>query len=100
MISCKLFRFIKKSFFTPMMFNCNVLNVNPLKCVLMNNWESKIRPRLINVNSNETSFYSYSILVNKCSGSCNNINNGPYAKTCVPDVVKNTNVRIQSNVKN
>ena len=34
----------------------------------------KIRPEIININSNEPFFYSYSILVNKCSGSCNNIN--------------------------
>ena len=27
------------------------------------------------------------IQVHKCSGSCNNIND-PYAKLCVPDVVK------------
>ena len=29
----------------------------------------------------------------KCSGSCNNINN-PYAKLCLPDVVKNLNVKV------
>ena len=38
-------------------------------------------------------FYPFSIEVNKCSGSCNNINN-PYAKFCVPDVVKNINVKV------
>ena len=32
-------------------------------------------------------YYPYSVLVNKCSGSCNDINN-PYAKLCVPDVAK------------
>ena len=36
-------------------------------------------------------FYPYNIKVNKFSGSCNNINN-PYAKLCVPDIVKNINV--------
>ena len=35
--------------------------------------------------------YSYSIEINKCSGICNNIND-PYAKLCVPDIVKNINV--------
>ena len=35
----------------------------------------------------------YSILISKCSGSCNNINN-PYAKMCVPDIVKSLNVKI------
>ena len=44
------------------------------------------RPKVININSNDPSFYPYSILVNKCSGSCNNIND-PYAKLCIPDVV-------------
>ena len=29
----------------------------------------------------------------KCSGSCNNIND-PYAKICVPDVVKDLNVKV------
>ena len=64
-------------------FGCNVLNVNPLKCALMNNQECKIRPQIINVNSNEPSFYPYNVEINKCSGSCNNINN-LYAKWCVP----------------
>ena len=44
---------------------------------------------LINVNSNDP----YSILVNKCSGSCNNIND-PYAKLCVPDIVKDINIKV------
>ena len=59
----------------------------------MNNQECKIRPKIINVNSNEPSFYPYSVLVNKCSNICNNIND-PYAKLCVPDVVKNINVKV------
>ena len=57
------------------------------------NQECKIRPKIIGINSNETSFYPYSTLVNKSSGSCNNINN-PYAKLCVPDVVKNMNIKV------
>ena len=59
----------------------------------MNDQECKIRPNIINVNSNESTFYPYSILVNKCSGSCNNIND-PYAKLRVPDVVKNINIKV------
>ena len=39
------------------------------------------------------SLYPYSVLVNKSSGSCNDINN-PYAKLCVPDVVKDTNIEV------
>ena len=63
----------------------------------MNDQECKIRPEVRNINTNEPLFYHYSILANKCSGSCNNIN-GPYAKLCVPNVSEDIN--IQSNVKN
>ena len=59
----------------------------------MNNQECKIRPQIININSNESSFYPYSIKINKCSGSCNNIND-PYVKLCVSDAVKNINVKV------
>ena len=38
-------------------------------------------------------FYPFSIKINKCSGSCNNINN-PYANICIPDTVKDLNVRV------
>ena len=54
----------------------------------MNNQESKVRPDMVNVNSDEPAFYPFSIKTSKCIGSCNNIND-PYAKMCVPDVVKN-----------
>ena len=50
-----------------------LLCVNLLSCISMNNQECKVRPEIINVNSNEPVFYP------KCSGSCNNIND-PYAK--------------------
>ena len=43
--------------------------VNLLKCVSMNNQECKVRPVVININSDESLFYLYSILVNKCSGT-------------------------------
>ena len=52
-----MFGFIRTIFFTAMtIFSCNVLSVNPLKCVSMNNQEYKIRPKIININSNEPSF--------------------------------------------
>ena len=73
----KMLRFIKKYFFTAMLFGCNLLSVNPLKCVSMNNQECRVRPEIINVNGNEPSFYPYSIEINQCSGSCNNTND-PY----------------------
>ena len=89
-----MFRFVKQIFFSAMMFfGCNVSNVNPLKCVSINNQECKIRPEIVNVNSDEPSLYPYNVKISKCSGSCNNIND-PYAKLCVPDVVKNINLKV------
>ena len=43
--------------------------------------------RIVNVNSNNPTFYPFSIKISKCGGNCNNIND-PYSKICVPDVVK------------
>ena len=48
---------------------------------------------VINTNNNEPSLYPYSVKINKFSGNCSNIN-VPYAKLCVPDVVKNINVKV------
>ena len=59
----------------------------------MNNRACKLRPEIINLNSNEPVFYHFSIKISKCSGSFNNIND-PYAKICVPDVVKDLNVKV------
>ena len=59
----------------------------------MNNEECKIRPQVIKINSNESSFYLYSIKMNKCCDICNSIND-PYAKLYVPDVVKNINANV------
>ena len=85
----KMFGFIKKFFFTAMAF----VSCNALKCVSMSNQECKIRPAIINIGSNEPSFYPYSILLNKCSGSCNDIND-LHAKLYVTDVVKNMNLKV------
>ena len=59
----------------------------------MNNQACKVRPEIINVNSNEPAYYPFSIKTSKCSGSCNNIN-GLYAKICVIDAVKDLNVKV------
>ena len=64
-----------------------------LNCVSSNNQECKVRPKIADINSNNPMFYPFSIKINKCSGNCNNINN-PYAKICVPNTVKDLNVRV------
>ena len=89
-----MFGLIKKVFFTAMLFfGCNLSSVNSLKRVSMNNQECKVRPEIVNVNSDEPVFFPFIVKTSKCSGSCNNINN-PYAKLRLPDVVKNLNVKV------
>ena len=50
------------------------LSSTPLNCISINNQKCKVRPEIINVNSDEPVFYPFSIKTSKCSGSCNNIN--------------------------
>ena len=68
-------------------FSLNVLNVNSLECISMKNQECNVREEVINVNTNSPVVYSFGVKVNKSSGNCNNIND-PYARLCVPNVVK------------
>ena len=88
-----MLEFIKRCFFTGLAFLSTLTSVNLLSCISMNNEEYKVKPQIVNVNSEESIFFPFSIKTNKCSGSCNNINK-PYAKLCVPDVVKNLNVKM------
>ena len=93
-----MFRFVKQIFVSAMMLiGYNVSSINSSKYILMNDQECKIRLEIININNNEPLLYPYSINVNKCSGSCNNIND-PHAKLCVPDVVKNMNVKVLNQI--
>ena len=87
---------LKKRFFFAgftILSSINLLSATPLKYISMANRECKVRPQIVNVNSNDPVFYPFSIKASKCSGSCNNIND-PYAKICIPDVVKNLNVKV------
>ena len=86
-----MFKFIKQIFVSTLMFFGNLSNVNPLECVSLKNQECKVRPEIVNINSNNPIFYLFSIKTDKCIGNCNNISD-PYARTCVPDIIKNLNV--------
>ena len=91
-VSMKVFSFVKKVF----VLGLNVLSssiTGALNCVSMNNQKCKVRPKIVDINSNSPMFYPFNIKVNKCSGNCNNINN-PYAKICVPDIVKDLNIKV------
>ena len=88
----KMFRFIKKVFFIILTNLSSFTNASSLSCISMNDQECKARPEIINVNSNNPVLYPFGIKTSKCSRNCNNIND-PYTNTCVPDVVKDLNVK-------
>ena len=52
-----MFQFIKKYFFVVSTF---LTSVNSLNCISMTNKECKVRPEIVNVNSNEHVFYPFS----------------------------------------
>ena len=88
-----MFVFIKKIFYIGSLFLSSLVSTSSLNCISMKNQECKVRLEIINVNSNEPVFYPFSIKTSKYSGSCNNIND-PYAKICVPDVIKDFDVKV------
>ena len=77
-----MFQLIKTVLFLGLTILSNFTNITSLSASLhrisMKNQKCKIRPEIININSNNPIFYPFSIKINKCRGNCNNINN-PYA---------------------
>ena len=73
----------------------SVLKVNALECLSVTNRECMPRPKILDVNEGigEALFYPYNVLVNKCSESCNTLDN-PMSKICVPKVIKNVNIKV------
>ena len=59
------------------------------------NQECKPRPKILDVNEGigEALFYPYNVLVTKCSGSCNTLDD-PMARICVPNIIKNVNIKV------
>ena len=88
-----MFILIKKIFYIGSLFLSSLVSTTPLSCISLKNQECKVRPKIADINSNNSIFYPFSIKINKCSGNSNNINN-PYAKICVPDVIKDLNVKV------
>ena len=73
----------------------NVLKVNTLECLSLINRECMPRPKILNVNKGigEALLYPYNVLVNKCSGSCDTLDN-PMSKICIPKIIKNVNMKV------
>ena len=75
----------------------NILKVNTLECLSVINQKCMPRPKILDVNEGvgEALFYPYNFLVNKCSGSCDMLDD-PMAKMCVPNVIKSINMKVYS----
>ena len=73
----------------------SIIKTRALECVSVINRKCMSRPKILDVNEGvgEALFYPYNVLVNKCSGSCDTINN-PMAKLCVPGIVKRINMQV------
>ena len=67
-----MLRFIKKIFLAGLTVLSCLVSTTPLSYISMNNQGCKVRPEIINVNSNEPVFYPFNIKTSKCSGSFNN----------------------------
>ena len=73
----------------------NIIKTKALECVSVANQKCMLRPKIIDVNEGvgEALFYPYNVLVNKCSRSCNTLDN-PMVKLCVPNVIKAVNMQV------
>ena len=73
----------------------SIIKTKALKFVSVVNQKCMPKPKILDVNQGvgEALFYPYNVLVNKCSGSCDTINN-PMAKLCVPGIVKRVNMQV------
>ena len=87
-----MFSFVKNVFFLGLTVLSSSIT-RALNCVSINNQKCKIRPKIIDVSSNNPICYPFSVKTNRCSGKCNSIND-PYAKMSVPDVVKDLNAKV------
>ena len=66
-----------------------IIKTKALECVSVINQKYMPRPKILDVNEcvGEALFYPYNVLVNKCSASCNTLDD-PITKLCVPNVIK------------
>ena len=67
----------------------SIIKTRALECVSVINQKCMPRPKILDVNEGvgEALFYPYNVLVNKCIGICNTLDN-PMAKLCVPNIIK------------
>ena len=73
----------------------NIIKTKALECVSVVNQKCMPRPKILDVNEGfgEALFYLYNVLVNKCSGSCDTLDD-PMARLCVPNIIKRINTKV------
>ena len=72
-----------------------IIKTKALECVSVVDQKCMPRPTMLDVNEGvgEALFYPYNVLVNKCSGSCDTLDN-PMAILCVPNIIKRINMKV------
>ena len=99
----KIFAFVKKVFFIGSTILSSFKNAIPLSCISMKNQECKTRAQVININSNNPIFYPFSIKTKKILIIIILIltliviiliTHMQKFVICVPDVIKDLNVKI------
>ena len=69
-----------------------IIKTKALECMSVVNQKCMPRPKILDVDEG-VGEYPYNVLVNKCSGSCDTINN-PMEKLCVLGIVKRVNMQV------
>ena len=69
----------------------NLFKTKALECLSVINQKCMPRPKILHVNEvvGEALFYSYNVLVNICSGSCDKCSG-----SCVSNVIKRVNMKV------
>ena len=75
----------------------DIIKKKALECVSVVNLKCMPRPKILDVNKGvgEALFYPHNVLVNKCSGSCDTLDN-PMTKLCVPNLIKTVNMQVHN----
>ena len=73
----------------------SIIKTKSLECVSVVNQKCMPRPKTLDVNEGvgKALFYPYNVLANKCSGSCDTLDN-PMSKMCVPNIIKRVNMKV------
>ena len=68
----------------------NLFKTKALECLSVINQKCMLD---VNEGVGEALFYPYNVLVNKCSGSCDMLDD-PMAKLCIPNIIKSVNMKV------